>query len=59
MEHEELASLSRKAALQEVFEADIRCQDAEWRARVDRLSGSIIAWRMALLRSLGPGRAFA
>ena len=59
MDHEGLASLSRKASLQEVFEADIRRQDAEWRARVDRLSGSVVAWRMALLRSLGPRRAFA
>jgi hypothetical protein len=45
--------------MQEVFEAEVRGQEASWCRRVDRLSHSVLVWRLALLRSLGPRRAFA
>jgi hypothetical protein len=59
MEYGTLSSLSSKSDLQGVFEAEVRSQEARWRQRVDRLSHSLFVWRLALLRSLGPHRAFA
>jgi hypothetical protein len=59
MQHGTVLSLSSKSHLQEVFEAEVRGQEASWRRRVDRLSHSVFVWRLALLRSLGPRRAFA
>jgi hypothetical protein len=58
MQHGTVSSLSSKSALQEVFEAEVRGREANWCRRVDRLSGPFV-WRLALLRSLGPRRAFA
>ena len=59
MEHPAIASLSDKQALERVFEAEIRGQEALWRRRVERLARSLVAWRLALIRTLGPRRAFA
>ena len=59
MQHGTVSSLPSKADLQEVFETEVRSQEASWRRRVDRLSQSLFAWRVALIRTLGPRRAFA
>jgi hypothetical protein len=59
MQRGTVSSLSNKADLQKVFEAEVRGQEASWWPRVDRLSHSLVVWRLALLRSLGPRRAFA
>jgi hypothetical protein len=59
MDHESIASLPNKAQLEEVFEREVLGHEADWRRRADRLSRSLLAWRFALLRSLGPRRAFA
>jgi hypothetical protein len=59
MQHTTLSSLSSKSDLHEVFEAEVRGGGTKWRRRVDRLSRSLLVWRLALLRSLGPRRAFA
>jgi len=59
MQHGTVSSLSDKSDLQELFEAEVRDQEASWCRRVDRLSHSLLVWRLALLRSLGPRRAFA
>jgi hypothetical protein len=58
MQHESVAALSSKADLERVFIAEVRDHEASWRRRVDRLSNGF-GWRLALLRSLGPRRAFA
>jgi hypothetical protein len=58
MQQSTVSSLSSKSDLQEVFEAEMRGREASWRRRVDRLSRSLLVWRLALLRSLGPRRAF-
>jgi hypothetical protein len=59
MQHATMSSISCKSDLQEVFDAEVRGQEASWCRRVDRLSHSVLVWRLALLRSLGPRRAFA
>jgi hypothetical protein len=59
MHHGDMASLRSKAALQEVFEKDIRGHEPSWHRRVNRLSHSLVVWRFSLLRSLGLRRAFA
>ena len=59
MQHGTVSSLTSKSALQEVFEGEVRGHEARWCRRVDRLSHSLLVWRLALLRSLGPRRAFA
>jgi len=59
MQHGTVSSLTSKSALQEVFEAEVRGHEASWCQRVDRMSDSLLVWRFALLRSLGPRRAFA
>jgi hypothetical protein len=59
MQHGTVSSLSSKSDLQEVFEKDVRGQEASWCRRVDRLSQSHFIWRFALIRSLGPRHAFA
>jgi hypothetical protein len=59
MEHKSVSSMSSKSELQGIFDAEVLGQEARWSPRVDRLSQSVIAWRLALLRSLGPRRAFA
>jgi hypothetical protein len=58
MQHGTVSSLSNKSDLQELFEAEVRDQEASWCRRVDSLSHSLLMWRLALLRSLGPRRAF-
>ena len=59
MHHDDMRALSNKTDLERVFEAEVRGQEAKWCRRVDRLSRSLIVWRLALVRSLGPRRAFA
>lgn len=59
MEHRDVSVMTHKSELQDVFEREIRGHEAHWCGRVDRLSRSLVAWRLALLRSLGPRRAFA
>src|SRR5688572_9679146 len=58
MQHDAVTSLSNKSELQRVFETDVLGREAGWARRVDRLSGNLLIWRFALLRSLGPRRAF-
>jgi hypothetical protein len=57
MDHPDVATMPAKAELQGSFEREI-CGDDSWIRRVDRLSGSVVAWRLALVRSLGFRRAF-
>ena len=59
MQHGTVSSLSSKSDLRDVFEAEVRSEEATWQRRVDHLSHSLLVWRLALLRSLGPRRAFA
>jgi hypothetical protein len=59
MQHGTVSSLSSKSDLRDVFEAEVRSEEATWQRRVDQLSHSLLVWRLALLRSLGPRRAFA
>jgi len=59
MQHANLSALSNKADLQRVFDEEVSREEASWHERVDRLSTSLVAWRLALVRSLGPRRAFA
>jgi hypothetical protein len=59
MEHKEVAAISNKSDLQQIFDCDVRGHEARWIERVDRVSHSLVVWRFALLRSLGPRRAFA
>jgi hypothetical protein len=59
MEHTEVAAISSKSELQHVFDTEVRANEPRWSARVDRLTHSLFIWRLALLRSLGPRRAFA
>ena len=59
MQHDDLSALSNKADLQRVFDEDVCRHEASWYERVDRLSTSLVAWRLALVRSLGARRAFA
>jgi len=58
MEHAEVATIAAKAQLQEIFDRQISSGDS-WMRRVDQLSGSVIAWRLAWVRSIGVRRAFA
>jgi hypothetical protein len=58
MSHPEVAVLESKAALAALFASEIQAREAEWRRRVDRIADSYIAWRLALVRSLGVRRAF-
>jgi hypothetical protein len=59
MQHPELSALTDKAALRAVFDGDVVGREDAWRQRVNRLSDSLVVWRLALVRSLGPLRAFA
>ncbi len=59
MQHATVWSVLNKSDLQAVFEAEVCDQEATWCRRVDRLSHGALVWRLALLRSLGPRRAFA
>ena len=59
MEHDSVSSLPSKSRLQEVFDREVRGHEENWCRRVDRLSQNLLVWRFALLRSLGPRRAFA
>ena len=51
MQHGTVSSLTSKSALQEVFEVEVRGHEARWCRRVDRLSHSLLVWRLALLRT--------
>jgi len=59
MQNSSVSALTNKADLQQVFNAEVRGKEAKWDRRVTRLSDSFLAWRLALLRSLGARRAFA
>jgi hypothetical protein len=59
MQRGSVASFWSKTDLEEVFEAEVRTREATWRRRVHFLSHNALVWRLALLRSLGPRRAFA
>jgi hypothetical protein len=59
MDHGSVSSLSSKSDLQQVYEAEVHGREASWVRSVERLSHSLLVWRLALLRSLGPRRAFA
>ena len=59
MEQKSVASISDKASLQQIFDTEVRTHEASWQRRVNRLSHSLLVWRFALLRTLGPRRAFA
>jgi len=59
MHNGDVSALRSKSDLRDIFEAEVRRQEDSWRRRVDRLSHSLLAWRLALLRSLGPRHAFA
>lgn len=54
MDNESVAALPNKAELQQVFDTQVLAREASWRRRVDRLARHRLAWRLALLRSLGP-----
>jgi hypothetical protein len=58
MEHKTVASVTNKADLQQVFDVELRSDEGKWRRSVDGVSSSLLAWRLALLRSLGPRHAF-
>lgn len=58
MRNANVASLQSKSDLEDVFEADVRGREETWCRRVDRLSDSLVVWRLALLRSVGLRRAF-
>jgi hypothetical protein len=58
MRHRDISSVAQKAQLQEIFETEICAKRASWFRRVERLSTNLLVWRLALLRSLGPRRAF-
>jgi hypothetical protein len=59
MEHGAVSSLSSKSQLEAIFREEVCRDEAGWLRRVDRLSNSVVVWRLSLLRSLGPRRAFA
>lgn len=59
MDNGDVAALSNKAELQHIFHSQVLPQGETCYRRVDRLAHSLVAWRLALLRSLGPRRAFA
>ena len=59
MHHDDVRTLSNKADLERVFEAEVRGQEATWCRRVERLSQSLLVWRFALLRTLGRRLTFA
>ena len=59
MHHREVSSLFDKSSLLKVFESEVCGAETSWRKRVDRLSNSIVVWRLALMQSLGRRRAFA
>jgi hypothetical protein len=59
MEQGSISAISSKSDLRAVFDSEVRGKDASWCRRVDRLSQNFLIWRLALVRSLGPRRAFA
>lgn len=54
-----VSAISNKPDLRRIYEAEVCGQRARWDRRVNRLSRSLVVWRLALLRSLGARRAFA
>lgn len=59
MEHAEISALASKRDVERIFESEILAREGGWRRRVNRLAANLFVWRLALLRSLGPRRAFA
>jgi len=53
MRRDDVSAISSKAELQQVFDSEIQAHEGSWCPRVDRLASSTIAWRLALVRSLG------
>lgn len=58
MRHDSIVALTSKAALREIFDRDIRGREDSWRRDAARLSASLLAWRFALVRSLGARSVF-
>jgi len=56
MQQGTVSPLSSKSDLREFFETEVRAREASWWRRVDRLSHSLLVWRLALFRSLGARR---
>jgi hypothetical protein len=59
MHHDGMREMSSKTALQQVFETEVRDEEAKWSQRVDRLSHSLLIWRLSLVRTLGLRRGIA
>jgi hypothetical protein len=59
MHHNDLRTMSSKTELEQLFEAEVRGEEVKWSRRVDRLSRSLVMWRLALVRTLGPRRGLA
>jgi hypothetical protein len=59
MQHAGMSALADKTELQRVFDAEMVLEDGRWPRRVNRVAANLIVWRLALLHSLGPRRAFA
>ena len=59
MEQDAVAALPDKMELERIFTSDVAAHEAAWRRRVERLATSRVAWRLALLRTVGARRAFA
>jgi hypothetical protein len=59
MAQAELSSMASKSDLQRAYETEVRPHESKWQRDVDRLSRNLVAWRFALLKSLGARRAFA
>jgi len=59
MNRSDMQTMWSKTDLEQVFEAEVRGHEVKWARLVDRLSQSLVMWRLALVRSLGPRRGFA
>jgi hypothetical protein len=59
MEQPGVTAVPSKSALRDVFEGEFATDDPRWQRLVDRLAHSPVAWRLALLRALGPRLALA
>jgi len=59
MEQPSISAISSKSDLRAVFDAEVCRKEDSWCRRVNRLSHNFLVWRLALVRSLGPRRAFA
>jgi hypothetical protein len=53
MRQNRVSAVGSKADLIHIFDAEIRGREEIWRRRADRLTNSLVVWRVALVRSLG------